>query len=99
MIFIQPTKFRQAWDICIKVPMIIKNALPFNLKILTSAIKQYQQTLVVNQNQQARKHIQYEAEPVETIIPRQGRQYFHNFNLDNDVNFKLTLLCADVPAG
>ena len=96
MIFIQPTKFKQAWDICIKVPLIIKNALPFNLKIMANAIKQYQQTPIANQDQPGRKHIQYEAEPAETIIPKQGQQFFHNFNLDNDVNFKLTLMSSDV---
>jgi hypothetical protein len=41
MVFLQPGNFFPAWDICIKVPLVIKNCLPFELKIRTYQIRKY----------------------------------------------------------
>jgi hypothetical protein len=41
MIFIKPAKFNKAWDIILKTPLVIKNALPFGLFIKTKMIKDY----------------------------------------------------------
>lgn len=41
MIFIKPAKFNKAWDIILKTPLVIKNALPFGLFIKTKMIQDY----------------------------------------------------------
>lgn len=41
MIFVQPGQFFPAWDICIKVPLVIRNTLPFNLRIRTHHVRKY----------------------------------------------------------
>jgi hypothetical protein len=41
MVFVQPANFGPAWDICIKVPLIVKNNLPFNLIVKTKMVKKY----------------------------------------------------------
>lgn len=38
MIFIKPAKFNKGWDIILKTPLVIKNALPFGLYIKTKMI-------------------------------------------------------------
>lgn len=41
MINFQPARFKSAWDICIKVPLVIKNATPFGLRVRTYEIADY----------------------------------------------------------
>ena len=41
MIFVQPSQFFPSWDINIKVPLIIRNSLPFDISVKSFDIIDY----------------------------------------------------------
>ena len=91
MVFLQPGHFFPAWDICIKVPLIVRNTLPFGLRIRTYHVRKYIQPRSMLLSSQAKKEIVPEKTPTEYLIPKQGKQFFHNFNLEGEVRFELNL--------
>ena len=91
MVFVQPANFGPAWDICIKVPLIVKNCLPFNLLIRTKLVKKYVQPKSILLSSQQKKEVVHDASPVEFLVQKQDRQLFYNFNLDGDVNFEFNM--------
>lgn len=94
MVFVQPGQFFPAWDICIKVPLIIRNTLPFDLQIRTYHVKKYILPRSMLLSSQTKKDIVPEATPTEYVIPKQGMLPFHNFNLEGEVRFELNI---DIP--
>ena len=55
MIFVEPGEFFPAWDISIKVPMIVKNLLPIELLVMSFRIDSYNQV-----SGSTRKEIRYQ---------------------------------------
>jgi len=95
MIFVQPAQFPPAWDICIKVPLIVRNTLPFNMLIRTYNVKTYIQPRSMLLSSRKKKEIIPEERPTEYLIAKQGKQFFHNFNLEGEVRFDLNLDVID----
>jgi hypothetical protein len=91
MVFLQPGAFFPAWDICIKVPLIVRNALPFDLRVRVFNVRKYIQPRSMLLSSQAKKEVVLEKTPVEFVIGKQGKQFFHNFNLEGEVRLELNL--------
>jgi len=73
MVFLQPGDFFPAWDICIKVPLIVRNTLPFGLRIRTFHVRKYYQPRSMLLSSQAKKEIVSEKTPTEYYVPKQGK--------------------------
>ena len=90
MVFVEPGAFFPAWDICIKVPLIVRNCLPCGLKVRTLLVRQYVQPRSMLMSSQG-KAVVPQKTPTEFLIPKQGKQVFHNFNLEGEVRLEINL--------
>ena len=103
MIFVQPGQFLTSWDINIKVPLIIRNSLPFDVLIKTFDVLDYKTAQAKNAhpdnhrtNTASKKVIQYDRErPRSITLEKNGELCLNNYNLDSLVAFEFNLDISD----
>jgi hypothetical protein len=72
MVFLQPGEFFPSWDICIKVPLVVRNALPVGLRLRTHLVRRYVQPRSPLLSSQTKKEIVSEKAPAEYSLEKQG---------------------------
>ena len=83
----EKSEFAKTYNINIKTPVIIKNALPCNLKIKTRLITGIKRKGSANEETQP----EYAGEDEEFSIEKATQLQLYNFNLKDFINFRFTL--------
>ncbi|CDW82625.1 ph domain containing protein [Stylonychia lemnae] len=83
----EKSEFKKCYNINIKTPVIIKNALPCNLRVRSKLIIGERLRL----SKQPQEEQEYEYEVREFFIPKGQTLQLYNYNLKNMVNFMFNL--------
>lgn len=83
----EKSEFAKTYNINIKTPVIIKNALPCNLKIKTKLITGIKHKGSESEETQP----QYDNQDEEFSIEKATELQLYNFNLKDFINFRFTL--------